>query len=64
LQANKPHCIVVGVADRTGLDVKRDVENVVMDLVNSDAQFPRIGVFAVDDNLAKLYANSSRAEQV
>lgn len=64
MQANKPHCIVVGVADRTGLDVKRDVENVVMDLVNSDAQFPRIGVFAVDDNLAKLYANSSRAEQV
>jgi hypothetical protein len=64
LQSNKPHCIVVGISDRTGLDIKRDLENVVMELVNGEAQFPRIGVFAADDNLAKLYSNSSRAEQV
>ena len=36
---------------------------VVDDLINGDAQFPRIGLYEVDDNLANVFANSQRAEQ-
>ncbi len=58
----RPHCIVVGVADRKAIDIQRDLEDVVKELME-ESQFPKIDVFLMDDNLAKVYANSQRAEQ-
>jgi len=64
VRKQRPHCIVVGVADRTAIGVQRDVEEAVADLhENPDHQFPKIGVFLMDDNLSKVYRNSQRAEQ-
>ena len=39
------------------------VQEIVSDLINGDDQFPRIGIYEVDDNLANVFANSQRAEQ-
>ena len=57
----RPHCIVVGTADRAALAIREDVEGVVNDLV-AEEQFPKIKVTFISDNLAKVYANSVRAE--
>ena len=62
IHQRRPHCVVVGVADRTALHVQKDVEDVVSELVEGEAQFPRIKVFLLDDNLARVYANSVRAK--
>jgi transcription elongation factor SPT6 len=63
IAAKRPHCVVIGASDRTALNVQRDVEEIVDDLVHGSEQFPKLGVFLVDDNLAKVYANSKRADQ-
>ena len=57
----RPHCIVVGSADRAALAIKEDIEGIVNDLV-SDEQFPKLKVTYISDNLARVYANSTRAE--
>ena len=31
--------------------------------IEGDAQFPRIGIYEADDNLANVFANSQKAEQ-
>ena len=51
----------MGSADRAALAIKEDIEGVVNDLVN-DEQFPKLKVTFISDNLARVYANSSRAE--
>jgi transcription elongation factor SPT6 len=58
----RPHCILVGTADRTATHVKEDVDNVVSDLINGDSQFPKIKVTYMNDNLSRVFANSQRAE--
>ena len=62
IQTNRPHAIVVGSGDRAALAIKEDVEFVVTDLIN-DEQFPKIKVTLMNDNLARVYANSVRAEE-
>ncbi|XP_040577453.1 transcription elongation factor SPT6 [Lepeophtheirus salmonis] len=59
----RPHVIVVGAIDRDAVRVRYDVEAVVHELVEGEHQFPKIGVFLMDDNLAKVYSNSTRASQ-
>ena len=61
ISKTRPHAIVVGSADRAALAIKEDIEGVVNDLVN-DEQFPKLKVTFISDNLARVYANSSRAE--
>ena len=61
ISKTRPHCIVVGTADRAALAIKEDIEVVVSDLV-AEKEFPKIKVTFVSDNLAKVYANSTRAE--
>ena len=58
----KPHVVVIGVANRKALDIQMDVREVLVDLVEQE-QFPKIDVHIMEDNLAKVYANSQRAEQ-
>ncbi len=58
----RPHCIVVGAADRAAIHLREDLQSVVQDLVQ-DQEFPKIGVHFMDDNLSKVYAASSRAER-
>ena len=58
----KPHVVVIGVANRKALDIQQDVQDLLQELMHEE-QFPRIDVHIMDDNLAKVYANSQRAEQ-
>ncbi len=62
IHQKRPHVIVVGTADRAAINIKRDVEDLVQDLVEQE-EFPRIEVNLMDDNLSFVYANSKRAEQ-
>ena len=62
IKQRRPHCIVIGVADRAAMHIKRDIETVVKELMDEE-QFPNIKVTLMNDNLAKVYSNSKRAEQ-
>lgn len=62
ISKKRPHCIVIGGADRAALAIKEDVEGIVSDLIAED-QFPKIKVTFLNDNLAKVYSNSTRAQQ-
>ena len=44
------------------MGIQKDLEEIIQDLVDTD-HYPRIEVALMDDNLAKVYANSTRAEQ-
>eukprot|EP00096_Caligus_rogercresseyi_P013174 TRINITY_DN584_c0_g1_i1.p1 TRINITY_DN584_c0_g1~~TRINITY_DN584_c0_g1_i1.p1 ORF type:complete len:1752 (-),score=659.27 TRINITY_DN584_c0_g1_i1:156-5411(-) len=59
----RPHVIVVGAVDREAVRVRFEVEALVHELVEGEHQFPKIGVYLMDDNLAKVYAASTRAAQ-
>ncbi|XP_026284387.1 transcription elongation factor SPT6 isoform X1 [Frankliniella occidentalis] len=61
ISTKKPHVIVVGGESRDALMVVQDLKNVVKDLVEDD-QFPSINVEIVDNDLAKIFANSIKAE--
>ena len=61
IEKNRPHVIAVGVLDRSALGVQKEIEGLVKDLVDS-VRFPEIRVFLLDDNLAKVYANSTTSE--
>jgi transcription elongation factor SPT6 len=62
IRQKRPHCIVVGVADRKAIDIQRDVDDIVKELMDTD-QFPKVEVVLMSDNLAKVFSNSQRAEQ-
>ena len=57
----KPHVVVIGVANRKALDIQQDVQDLLHELMDQE-QFPKIDVHIMDDNLAKVYANSARAK--
>lgn len=59
LRSKKPHVIVIGGESRDALMVKQDLEDCVKKL-NEEEQFPQIAVEIVDNELAKLYANSNK----
>ena len=54
--------MVVGAVDRVALMIKDDVGEILGGLCDGEHEFPRIGCFLVDDNLAKVYSNSARAK--
>lgn len=61
ISSKKPHVIAVGGESRDALMVVQDLKNVVKDLIEDD-QFPSINVEIVDNDLAKIYANSIKAQ--
>lgn len=59
LRAKKPHVVVVGGESREAIMIKQDLQECVKKL-NEDEQFPAIAVEIVDNELAKIYANSNK----
>lgn len=57
LSKKKPHVICVGAESREAQMVVDDIKEVVKQLVE-DEQFPLIPVEILDNDLAKVYANS------
>lgn len=61
IYTKKPHVIVIGGESREALMIADDLRAVVNDLVESE-QFPLIKVEIVDNELAKVYANSNKGQ--
>ncbi|KAJ1520204.1 hypothetical protein ONE63_004415 [Megalurothrips usitatus] len=61
ISSKKPHVIAVGGESRDALMVVEDLKNVIKDLVEDD-QFPSINVEIIDNDLAKIFANSIKAQ--
>lgn len=59
IRNKKPHVIVVGGESREALMVQKDFQECVKTLVDED-QFPEIQVEIMDNELAKIYANSNK----
>ncbi|XP_039292182.1 transcription elongation factor SPT6 isoform X2 [Nilaparvata lugens] len=59
--SKKPHVIVIGGESREALMVSADLKEIVTNLVE-DEQFPQIPVEIIDNELAKIYANSIKGE--
>ncbi|XP_063222520.1 transcription elongation factor SPT6 isoform X2 [Bacillus rossius redtenbacheri] len=61
ISSKRPHVIVVGGESREALMVAADLKEIVAQLVEDD-QFPSIAVEVIDNELAKVYANSIKGE--
>ncbi|XP_017776397.1 PREDICTED: transcription elongation factor SPT6 isoform X2 [Nicrophorus vespilloides] len=61
IYTKKPHVIVIGGESREAMMISEDMKGLVSDLVDND-QFPSINVEIVDNELAKVYANSHKSE--
>ncbi|XP_004536739.1 transcription elongation factor SPT6 [Ceratitis capitata] len=59
IQNKKPHIIAIGGESREAQMLKIDVQEIVKELVEEE-QFPLISVEIVDNELAKIYANSKK----
>ena len=60
----RPHVITIGTLDRQAIDLRNDVFDILSELnADDEIQFPQIECNLMDDNLAKVYANSERANQ-
>ncbi|UYV64595.1 SUPT6H, partial [Cordylochernes scorpioides] len=62
IDANKPHVIVVGGENRYALMLVDDIRRVI-DELSETCQMPAINVELLDNDLAKIYMNSSKAEK-
>ncbi|XP_031627743.1 transcription elongation factor SPT6 isoform X2 [Contarinia nasturtii] len=61
VRTKKPHVIVVGGESMRATKVQRDLEELVGYLMeNSDEPFPKIPVEIINNDLAKVYANSKK----
>ncbi|XP_055297233.1 transcription elongation factor SPT6 isoform X2 [Sitodiplosis mosellana] len=59
LRNKKPHVIVVGGESMKSLKVQRDLQEAIKYLVDED-QFPEVSVEIINNDLAKVYANSKK----
>jgi len=57
ISKKKPHAICVGAESRDAQFIVADIKEIVKQLVE-DEQFPLIPVEILDNDLAKIYANS------
>lgn len=57
----KPHVVAIGGESREALMIADDLKSVINDLVESE-QFPAIKVEIIDNELAKVYANSNKGQ--
>lgn len=59
IRLKKPHVIAIGGESREAQMISADLQGVVKELVDEE-QFPPIAVEIVDNELAKIYANSNK----
>lgn len=59
INTKKPHVVCIGGESREALMIAEDIKAVIADLVESE-QFPTINVEIIDNELAKVYANSNK----
>lgn len=60
IRNKKPHVIVIGGESFRALNLQQDFRDIVQNLVDED-QFPNISIEILNNDLAKVYANSKRA---
>ncbi|CAL8073118.1 unnamed protein product [Orchesella dallaii] len=60
IRDKKPHLVVIGGESRDALMIQTDVQEIIEQLMNEDV-FPSINIEIMDNQLAKVYANSHKA---
>lgn len=61
IRSKRPHVIAIGGESREALMIQTDLRELVSQLVDDD-KFPEISVEIVDNDLAKIFANSKKGE--
>ncbi|KAH8293318.1 hypothetical protein KR018_001078 [Drosophila ironensis] len=61
IKMKKPHVVVIGSESRDAQAIQTDIKEILKELENSE-QFPPIEVELIDNELAKIYANSKKGE--
>ncbi|XP_068143543.1 transcription elongation factor SPT6 [Drosophila tropicalis] len=61
IKMKKPHIVVIGAESRDAQMIQADIKDILKELETSE-QFPPIEVEIVDNELAKIYANSKKGE--
>lgn len=59
IRNKKPHVVAIGGESREAQMIQSDVQEIIKELVDEE-QFPQIAVEIVDNELAKIYANSQK----
>lgn len=59
IRNKKPHVIVIGGESRDAIMIQQDLKEIIKELFD-DEQFPNVAVEIVDNELAKIYANSNK----
>ncbi|KAL3272900.1 hypothetical protein HHI36_014360 [Cryptolaemus montrouzieri] len=59
IMTKKPHVVCIGGESREAMMIADDIRGVIADLVETE-QFPTIKVEVIDNELAKVYANSNK----
>ena len=63
IKKRKPHVIAISAVDMNARNLQVDVRNILDGLRDREEFPPDLEVILVDNNLAKVFANTSRAEQ-
>lgn len=61
IKMKKPHIVVIGAESRDAQMIQADIREILKDLETNE-QFPPIEVEIIDNELAKIYANSKKGE--
>lgn len=61
IKMKKPHVVVIGAESRDAQAIQTDIKEILKELETSE-QFPPIEVELIDNELAKIYANSKKGE--
>ncbi|XP_017064106.1 transcription elongation factor SPT6 [Drosophila eugracilis] len=61
IKMKKPHIVVIGAESRDAQNIQADIKEILQELESSE-QFPPIEVEIIDNELAKIYANSKKGE--
>ncbi|KAH8266384.1 hypothetical protein KR038_000011 [Drosophila bunnanda] len=61
IKMKKPHIVVIGAESRDAQTIQADIKEILKELETSE-QFPPIEVEIIDNELAKIYANSKKGE--
>ncbi|EDX17242.1 GD16791 [Drosophila simulans] len=61
IKMKKPHIVVIGAESRDAQNIQADIKEILNELETSE-QFPPIEVEIIDNELAKIYANSKKGE--
>ncbi|XP_013115502.1 transcription elongation factor SPT6 [Stomoxys calcitrans] len=59
IRSKKPHVVAIGGESREAQMIQADIQEIIKELVEED-QFPNIAVEIIDNELAKIYANSNK----